>query len=100
MKVWEISGNRGLINEVAKDVGKEKEREKVSFGDTIKGFLEAVNEAQKNSMEKVSNVIRGESDDLTGAMVSLEEARLSFNLMLEIRNKLIEAYKEIERMQV
>ncbi|MBO8151485.1 MAG: flagellar hook-basal body complex protein FliE [Candidatus Marinimicrobia bacterium] len=100
MKVWEINGNRGLINEVAKDVGKEKEREKVSFGDTIKGFLEAVNEAQENSMEKVSSVIRGESDDLTGAMVSLEEARLSFNLMLEIRNRLIEAYKEIERMQV
>lgn len=100
MKVWEISGNRGFIKEVAGNVSEEKGKAEASFGDTIKGFLEAVNEAQKNSMEKVSEVIRGESDDLTGAMVSLEEARLSFNLMLEIRNKLIEAYKEIERMQV
>ncbi len=74
--------------------------EEQDFGDTISDFIEAVNDAQQISDQKVSDVIQGKSDNLHEAMASLEEARLSFNLMVEIRNRLLEAYKEIERMQV
>ncbi|MBO8130558.1 MAG: flagellar hook-basal body complex protein FliE [Candidatus Marinimicrobia bacterium] len=91
--------NLNLINEVEK-IKKDQKTKEINFGETIKNFLEAVNSAQKESQEKVSDVITGKSDDLTEAMVKMEEARLSFNLMLEIRNKLVEAYKEIERMPV
>jgi len=91
--------NLNLINEVEK-IKNDQKTKGVNFGETIKNFLEAVNSAQKESQEKVSDIITGKSDDLTEAMVKMEEARLSFNLMLEIRNKLVEAYKEIERMPV
>jgi len=91
--------NLNLINEVEK-IKKDQKTKEINFGETIKNFLEAVNSAQKESQEKVSDIITGKSDDLTEAMVKMEEARLSFNLMLEIRNKLVEAYKEIERMPV
>ena len=48
----------------------------------------------------MSKVVRGESDDLHTAMVAIEEASVSFKLMLEVRNKMLEAYQEINRMNI
>lgn len=70
------------------------------FGSTIADFVEAVNNAQKQSAKEVSDVIQGKSDNLHQAMATMEEARLSFQLMLEIRNKVLESYQEVKRMQV
>lgn len=42
----------------------------------------------------------GESQDIHRAMVALQQADVSFQLMMQIRNKLIAAYEEIQRMQV
>lgn len=70
------------------------------FGDTISDFLKAVNDSQAASSQKVTDIIEGKSENLHEAMVMMEESKLSFQLMLEIRNKLLDSYKEIERMQV
>ncbi len=71
-----------------------------SFGDTISEFVKAVNDSQKNAAQEVADVIQGRSENLHQAMATLEEAKLSFNLMLEVRNKLLESYKDLTRMQV
>lgn len=73
---------------------------KLTFADTIKSFLNTVNDKQIEAGDKVAEVIQGESEDLAGAMSALQESNLSFQLMLEIRNKLIEAVQEVNRMQV
>jgi len=70
------------------------------FGQTISDFVKAVNEIQVESAGKVSDVIQGRSQNLHEAMASLEESKLSFQLMVEVRNKLLESFKEIQRMQV
>lgn len=70
------------------------------FGETISDFIQAVNQQSRDSSQKVSDVIQGRSHNLHEAMASLEESGLSFKLMVEIRNKLLESYKEIERMPV
>ena len=80
--------------------GKSKDVNYKDFGDTISDFLKAVNDNQKESSQKVQDVIQGKSENLHEAMTKLEESKLSFQLMLEIRNKLLDGYKEIERMQV
>lgn len=79
---------------------KSKEQNPKDFGSTISDFLKAVNETQKESGKKVSDIIEGKSENLHEAMAALEESKLSFQLMLEIRNKLLDSYKEIQRMQV
>jgi len=70
------------------------------FGQTIKDFIEAVNDNQIKADQETSDVIQGKSDNLHQAMTTMEEARLSFQLMIEIRNKMLESYQRVERMQV
>ena len=70
------------------------------FGDTIGESVKAVNDSQKSAGQETANVIQGKSQNLHQAMATLEEARLSFQLMVEIRNKLLESYQTLERMQV
>ena len=91
---------RELINNNSKQPAVKEIPEGKGFGETISDFIQAVNDKSKESSELVSDVIQGKSQNLHEAMVSLEESGLSFKLMLEIRNKLLESYKEVQRMQV
>lgn len=70
------------------------------FGQTISDFVKAVNDVQIESGKKASDVIQGRSQNLHEAMAAMEESKLSFQLMVEVRNKLLESYKEIQRTQV
>lgn len=70
------------------------------FGQTIKDFIQAVNQDQIKADKEVADVIQGKSENLHQATAMMEEARLSFQLMIEIRNKLLESYQHLERMQV
>ncbi len=77
-----------------------KKENPISFGETIGQFLNAVNSAQVEAKENVAKIVTGESENLHEAMAKVEEAKISFELMLEIRNKLLQSFQEIQRMQV
>jgi len=66
---------------------------------SFQNFLGEVNEAQKVAGEKIIGVINGEVEDLHEAMIAVEKAGLSFQIMLEFRNKLLETYHEVMRMR-
>jgi flagellar hook-basal body complex protein FliE len=71
-----------------------------SFGDTFKSMVNSVNDMQVESKDLATRFIAGEVDDVHDAMVSMEKASLSFQFMVEVRNRLVEGYQEIMRMQV
>jgi flagellar hook-basal body complex protein FliE len=71
-----------------------------SFAETFGKALGQVNELQLTRSEQVERLIAGEDVDLHEVMIASEEASLAFDLMMEIRNKLLEAYQEIQRMNV
>ena len=71
-----------------------------TFKETVMDFVNATDSAQKTAGAKVESVIMGDSENLHEAMAALEESRLNFQLMMEIRNKLLESFKEIQRMPV
>jgi len=77
-----------------------KKDDSISFGDTISNFLDAVNTAQVDAKDSVAEIVTGESENLHEAMAKVEEGKISFELMLEIRNKLLQSFQEIQRMQV
>ncbi len=89
------SGTSSAVRAKEKQTGETKD-----FGDTISEFIKAVNESQKSAAQQATDIIQGKSQNLHQAMAMLEEAKLSFQLMVEIRNKLLESYQQLERMQV
>ena len=71
-----------------------------SFKETLKGFINDVNELQMDAGKSVEKLLTGEIKDVHDVMVAVEKANTSFELMMEIRNKMLDAYREIMRMQV
>lgn len=74
--------------------------EKTSFATELKNALNNVNEAQLKADELATKLVLGEVEDLHQVTVAMEQAKLSLQLAVQVRNKIIEAYQEIARMQV
>ena len=75
-------------------------REKVSFGETLSEFVGNVNDLQKVSGERTEQFIKGEPVDIHDVMIAAEEAKTSFALLMELRNKALDMYREVIRIQV
>lgn len=73
---------------------------RVTFGKLIGNLVEEVDAKGKSSAMELRKVMTGEVDNLHQSMVAMQEASVSFNLMVEVRNKLMESYQQIMRMQV
>jgi len=70
-----------------------------SFGELMKNAINDVSEEQRQANIKIEEVHTGKSG-LAEAMVAMEKANIALQSMLAVRNKLIEAYQEVMRMQV
>lgn len=70
------------------------------FAETLKSALADVNTLQNDSGDALQRLVAGENVDIHEVMISTAEAGIAFDLMMEIRNKLIDAYQELQRMQV
>lgn len=71
-----------------------------SFTDLMKQKVSAVNEAQNHSSNLMKAVDAGKSDDLVGAMVASQKASLSFSAMIQIRNRLVQAFDDVMKMPI
>ncbi len=70
------------------------------FGAVLKNTIEQVNNAQVAADKASQQVVAGETKNLHEAMIKLEEADISMRLMVQVRNKALDAYHEIMRMSV
>lgn len=70
------------------------------FYDLMKEFAADVNDLQFEAGSAIDMLVTGEAADVHQVMVAVEQAGIALDLMLEIRNKLLEAYQELIRMQV
>ena len=70
------------------------------FGDFLKTAIQSVNENQKASDVATEKLINGGDIELHDVMIASQKANITLNATLEIRNKVVEAYQEIMRMQV
>jgi flagellar hook-basal body complex protein FliE len=71
-----------------------------SFSDFLGQMVADVNAKQSIAGGAVQGVLAGENVPLHQAMIAMEEASVSFQLMVEVRNKLLESYQELMRMQI
>lgn len=96
-RIGQISGQ--FPQEIQK-TGDLQKNQGPSFGDTLKGLVGDVDNLQKTAEESTRRMLTGQIEDVHQVMVAMEEAQTSFQLMMEIRNKIVDAYKEVMRMQV
>lgn len=68
------------------------------FGSVLKDAVNSVQQAQTDAQQSVNELLDGKGEDLHKAMIAVEKANLSFQLMMEVRNKIISAYQEVSRM--
>lgn len=70
------------------------------FGKMLQEALTRVNDLQVEADRAIQDVALGKEEDLHRAMIALEKANLALGLTVQVRNKVIEAYQEIMRMQL
>lgn len=71
-----------------------------SFADTLKSAVNQVNEMQQTADVKMQQLATGETTDIADVKIAAEKADIALRLMTSVRNKMIDAYHEIMKMQV
>ena len=100
----EISFSKGLeslngnaLDAVAKT---NKEQDPESFGNMLARSLNDANRLKLEADEAVENLAAGKQKDIHATMIALEKADVAFQLLMQVRNKIISAYETIMRTQV
>ena len=71
-----------------------------NFADVFQSAVSDVDSLQNSADQQVANLLQGTGNaDVGGAMVSVEKADVAFQLMMQVRNKVVSAYQEMEKMQ-
>ena len=76
------------------------EPQKGDFSNVLKSAMGEVGELQEKASQSIQQMVGEGKGDLQETMIALEKADVSFKLMMQIRNKVLDAYQEIMRMQV
>jgi len=70
------------------------------FADVLKQALQEVTDANTTSEQEARNLISGNSTDMHTAILAVQKADVSFQMMMAVRSKLVSAYQEVMRMQM
>jgi flagellar hook-basal body complex protein FliE len=94
------NGLQGLNGNVPKHATKtDKTQHPESFSDLLTRSLDDVNQLKVEADEAVENLVAGKQKDIHATMIALEKADVAFQLLMQVRNKIISAYETIMRMQ-
>jgi flagellar hook-basal body complex protein FliE len=73
---------------------------KTSFSNYLKESINKVNSLQKEANLATERLVSGKEKDIHNTMIALKKAEVSFELIVQIQNKLLTAYDELKRMQI
>lgn len=92
----------GLGNLIPNTIQPQKQKEMggENFGNTLTDLIKDVNQNQINSNNMVEKFVSGEGVQLHEVMIAGEKAKTSLDLLMEIRNKTVDMFKELTRMPV
>jgi flagellar hook-basal body complex protein FliE len=99
MSVAPISAFEAVPAEAAAGVNEAPDAVGTAFDQLVSSF-QSLNSQLIAGQESVTQLALGHTDNLHRVMMNLEQTRLSFELMLAVRNKALEAYQDLMRMQV
>jgi flagellar hook-basal body complex protein FliE len=86
------------IQDLAKNGPKVENTSDGSFGKMISQAIDDVNDKMVDASKAAEELTMGKNKDIHGTMIAMEKASISFQLLTQVRNKIIDAYKEVQRM--
>jgi flagellar hook-basal body complex protein FliE len=69
------------------------------FGGILQNALQQVNQLSGAADQQVGSLLQGGKTDMSGVMIAVEKADVAFQLVMQVRNKIVTAYQDIEKMQ-
>ena len=69
------------------------------FGAVLSTALEKVNDLESGANQQVGNLLKGGNTDMSSVMIAVEKADVAFQMMMQVRNKIVNAYQDIEKLQ-
>lgn len=70
-----------------------------SFSGLLTDALQQVNQLNTGADHQIGNLLQGRDADMSSVMIAVEKADIAFQLMMQVRNKIVSAYQDIEKMQ-
>src|ERR1700687_238814 len=70
------------------------------FPNGLQGAIDQVEGAHNNATESVQNFLSGDGEDLHSTVLAVQRAGLEFDMLMQVRNKVVSAYQEVMRMQM
>jgi len=95
-----ISNLQTMLPETPAPGKKTTEAPSAPFSDYVQRSLADVNRQMIDADEAVEDLATGKNKDIHNTMISMKKAEISFELVMQVRNKLISAYDEIRRMSI
>jgi len=89
-----------INTEAMKELQKSTQPVGEAFGAVLKDSIQQVNKMQMDATKAIEGLAEGKVENVHEAMIAMEKASISFNLMVEVKNRLLSAYEEMMRMQV
>jgi len=69
------------------------------FGGVLSNALQQVNQLSGGAEQQIGSLLTGGNSDMSTVMIAVEKADVAFQLMMQVRNKIVSAYQDIEKMQ-
>ena len=71
-----------------------------SFADVLLDSIQEANRLQSSADMAIQDLAAGKGDDVAGVMTAVEKADLAFRTLMQVRNKLVDAYEELMRLRI
>lgn len=99
MAIQSIAANSILNNLNISNTTQEKTNG-TSFSNVLSDAISKVNDSEVNANNKIESLIKGEDVEMHEVMLAMQESVLSLQALIEVRNKTVEAYQEISKLQL
>lgn len=93
-------GTNSILNNLNISNTTEQKTNGTSFSNVLSDAISKVNDFEVNANNKIESLIKGEDVEMHEVMLAMQESVLSLQALIEVRNKTVEAYQEISKLQL
>lgn len=93
-------GTSSILNNTGLETTNLEQESSTTFSEVLSDAIGKVNELELNANKNIEALIKGEDISMHEVMLSMQESQLSLQALIEVRNKVVEAYQEISKLQL